>query len=211
MKKFQLTKLAMALVVVMFGFQAMAQGRIDLNGAKSAQQCTIASQDGLSATFSFGSIEATEVSNERGVFSFLEMDGAYSAGNIGEPNLPAANKLIAVPVGAKDVTVNVKNYTTEVYNLADYGINRIYPMQPKLRKDQKPEDIPFEYNEKAYAVRGFVERPIAHQGHPAADAGEWRGQHRCHHLYCRLFRFPAALRLQLIEARAIRLFRNLAG
>ena len=144
MKKFQLTKLAMALVVVMFGFQAMAQGRIDLNGAKSAQQCTIASQDGLSATFSFGSIEATEVSNERGVFSFLEMDGAYSAGNIGEPNLPAANKLIAVPVGAKDVTVNVKNYTTEVYNLADYGINRIYPMQPKLRKDQKPEDIPFE-------------------------------------------------------------------
>ena len=161
MKKFQLTKLAMALVVVMFGFQAMAQGRIDLNGAKSAQQCTIASQDGLSATFSFGSIEATEVSNERGVFSFLEMDGAYSAGNIGEPNLPAANKLIAVPVGAKDVTVNVKNYTTEVYNLADYGINRIYPMQPKLRKDQKPEDIPFEYNEKAYATRGFVERPIA--------------------------------------------------
>ena len=161
MKKNQLKKLAMALVVIMFGFQAFAQGRIDLNGAKSAQNCTVASQDGLTATFSFGSIEATEITNERGVFSFLEMDGAYSSGNIGEPNLPAANKLIAVPVGAKDVTVAVKGYTTEVYNLADYGINKIYPMQPKLRKDQKPEDIPFEYNEKAYATRGFVERPIA--------------------------------------------------
>ena len=161
MKKNQLKKLAMALVVIMFGFQAFAQGRIELNAAKSAQQCTNVTKDGFSATFSFSGIDATEVSNERGVFSFLEMDGAYSSGNIGDPNLPAANKLIAVPVGANDVTVAVKNYTTEVYNLAEYGINQIYPMQPKLRKDQKPEDIPFEYNEKAYAVRGYAERPIA--------------------------------------------------
>ena len=47
MKKFQLTKLAMALVVIMFGFQAFAQGRIDLNGAKSAQQCTNVTKDGF--------------------------------------------------------------------------------------------------------------------------------------------------------------------
>ena len=161
MKKIQLKKLAMALVVIMFGFQAFAQGRIELNGAKSAQNCTNVTKDGFSATFSFSGIDATEVSNERGVFSFLEMDGTYSSGNIGEPNLPAANKLIAVPVGANDVTVKVNGYTTEVYKLADYGINQIYPMQPKLRKDQKPEDIPFEYNAKAYAVRGFAERPIA--------------------------------------------------
>ena len=161
MKKFQLTRLAMALVVVMFGFQVFAQGRIELNGAKSAQNCTIASQDGLSATFSFSSIEATEVSTERGVFSNIVMDGTYPAGNVGEPNLPAANKLIAVPFGAKDVTVEVKGYTTEVYKLADYGINKIYPMQPRLRKDQNPEDVPFEYNAKAYQLRGFAGRPIA--------------------------------------------------
>lgn len=161
MKKFQLTKLAMALVVIMFGFQTFAQGRIELNGAKSAQNCTVASQDGLTATFSFSGIDATEVTNERGAFSVITMDGTYASGNIGEPNLPAANKLIAVPVGAKDITVKVNGYTTEVYKLADYGINQIYPMQLKLRKDQNPEDLPFEYNEKAYAVRGFAERPIA--------------------------------------------------
>ena len=161
MKKFQLTKLAMALVVVMFGFQAFAQGRIELNGAKSAQQCNTASQDGLSATFSFGSIEATEVSTERGMFSELTMDGTYPAGIVGEPMLPAANKLIAVPVGAKDLTVTVKSFTTEVYNLADYGIHQVYPQQPLLKKDQNPADVPFEYNEKAYAVRGFAERPLA--------------------------------------------------
>jgi len=161
MKKFQLTKLAMALVVIMFGFQAFAQGRIDLNGAKSAQQCTNVTKDGFSATFSFGSIEATEVSTERGMFSELTMDNTYPAGIVGEPMLPAANKLIAVPVGVKDVTVNVKSYTTEVYNLADYGIHQVYPQQPLLKKDQDPKDVPFEYNEKAYALRGFAERPIA--------------------------------------------------
>ena len=161
MKKNQLRKLAMALVVIMFGFQAFAQGRIELNGAKSAQNCTVASQDGLAATFSFSGIDATEVTNERGAFSVITMDGTYASGNIGEPNLPAANKLIAVPVGAKDITVKVNGYTTEVYKLADYGINQIYPMQFKLRKDQNPEDLPFEYNEKAYATRGFAERPIA--------------------------------------------------
>ena len=160
MKK-NLTKLAMALVVIMFGFQAFAQGRIELNAAKSAQQCTNETTEGFSATFSFASIEAYDVTTERGVFSNIEMDNTYSSGNIGEPNLPAANKLIAVPVGATDVKVEVKGYTTEVYNLADYGISQICPMQPKLRKDQKPEDIPFEFKAEAYARRGFAERPIA--------------------------------------------------
>ena len=161
MKKFQLKKLAMALVVIMFGFQAFAQGRIDLAGAKSAQACTVASTDGLTATFSFSGIDATEVTTERGVFSALTMDGTYQSGNLGEPNLPAANKLIAIPVGAKDVTVAVKGYTTQEFKLADYGINQIVPMQPKLRKDQKPEDIPFEYSAKAYAQKGYAERQLA--------------------------------------------------
>ena len=161
MKKLQLRKLAMVLVVVMFGFQAFAQGRIDLNGAKSAQTCTNATTEGFSATFSFGSIEATEVSTERGLFSELTMDNTYPAGLIGQPMLPAANKLIAVPVGAKDVTVNVKSYTTEVYNLADYGIHQVYPQQPLLKKDQDPKDVPFEYNEKAYTLRGFAKRQMA--------------------------------------------------
>ena len=161
MKKVSLLFSAFLLIGMLFSTQVMGQGRINLNGAKSAQECLNVTDDGFTATFSFSSIDAAEVSTERGVFSFITMDGTYSSGNLGEPDLPAANKLFAVPVGAKNVTVKVKSYTTEVYNLADYGINQIYPMQPKLRKDQKPGDIPFEYNAKAYAQRGFAERPIA--------------------------------------------------
>lgn len=161
MKKNQLKKLAMALVVIMFGFQAFAQGRIDLNSAKSAQQCTNVTTDGFSATFSFSSIEAADVTTERGVFSNITMDGTYPTGKVGEPTLPSANQLVAVPFGAKDVSVKVKGYTTEVYNLADYGIKQLNPNQHLLRKDQKPEDVPFEYNAEAYAKRGFAERQIA--------------------------------------------------
>ena len=149
------------MVGMLFSTQVMGQGRIDLNAAKSAQECLNATSDGFTATFSFSSIDAAEYTTERGVFSYITMDGTYPAGNIGDPTLPAANKLIAVPVGARDINVEVKNYSTTVYNLADYGIHNLYPQQTPLRKDQKPGDLPFEYNAKAYNTPGFVERPIA--------------------------------------------------
>ena len=151
----------MLLTGMLFSTQVMAQGRIDLNGAKSAQSCTTVTEDGFSATFSFGSIESVEVSTEKGVFSNIMMDYTYPAGNLGEPTLPTANKLLYIPFGATDLTVNVKSYNTEVYNLSEYGIHQLNPMQMPLRKDQKPSDIPFAYNEKAYTAKGFVERPIA--------------------------------------------------
>ena len=161
MKRASLLLSAFLLIGMLFSTQVMGQGRIDLNGARSAQQCLNTTDEGFTATFSFSSIDAAEVATERGVFSNITMDGTYAAGNIGDPSLPAANKLIAVPFGANNVSVEVKSYTTTVYNLADYGIHSIYPQQTPLRKDQKPEDVPFEYNAEAYATRGFVERPIA--------------------------------------------------
>jgi len=153
-------KLAIALVTVMFGFQTFAQGRIDLNPTmRGTQEATNVTASGFSATFSFNSIESQNVTTEKGMFSTLTMDNTYQAGNIGDPSLPTVNKLIAVPFGVKDVTVTVKNYTTTVYDLSEYGISTVAPMQIPVRKDQKPEDIPFSYNEQAYNLRGFAERP----------------------------------------------------
>ena len=121
MKKVTLLSAALLLIGMLFSTQVMAQGRIDLNGAKSAQSCATVSDNGFSASFSFGSIEAVEVSTEKGVFSNITMDGTYPAGNIGDPTLPAVNKLIAVPFGAQNVNVEVKSYSTTVYKLADYA------------------------------------------------------------------------------------------
>ena len=140
-------------------YNAQAQGRIDLDGTKSAQQCDNVTEKGFTATFSFGSIEARTVSTERGVFSEIAMSNTFNYGNPGEPSLPAVHQLVAVPFGAKDVSVEVKNYKTIVYNLSDYGIETVAPQQPSVRKDQK--EVPFHYNAEAYAKRGFAERPLA--------------------------------------------------
>ena len=161
MKRASLLLSAFLMVGMLFSTQVMGQGRIDLSGAKSAQECLNTTEDGFTATFSFGSIDATEIATERGVFSYITMDGTYPAGNIGDPTLPAANHLVAVPFGANNASVEVKSYSTTVYNLADYGIHSLYPQQTPLRKDQDPKDFPFDYNAKAYTTAGFVERPIA--------------------------------------------------
>ena len=161
MKKFSIITAMFLLMGMLFGTQAMAQGRIDLNGAKSAQRCANVTEDGFTATFSFSSIQATEINTEKGVFSTLTMDDTYPSGNVGEPMLPAVNKLIAVPFGAKIESLEVKSYTTTTYKLADFGINKVTPMQPMIRKNQNPEEVPFVYSAKAYNAKGFVERPIA--------------------------------------------------
>ena len=159
MKKFQLKKLAMALVVIMFGFQAFAQGRIDLapNGTKTqgAQHVTMS---GFDATFSYNSIESELVSTERGDFSIITMGNSVPAGNIGAPQVLVHRELIAVPFGATPV-VTVKNYTVNEYKLADFGIEKLYPMQPSQSKSET--EVEFVYNEAAYAAKGYDERPIA--------------------------------------------------
>ena len=160
MKKFGLLTAAFLMIGLLFGTQVMAQ-HIELGVTKSAQTCANVTDEGFTASFSFSSIDASEISTEKGMFSTLTMNGTYPSGNVGEPMLPAVNKLIAVPFGAKIDALEVKSYTTTTYSLADFGINKITPMQPRIRKDQKPEDVPFAYNEKAYATKGFVERPIA--------------------------------------------------
>ena len=159
MKKNQLRKLAMALVVIMFGFQAFAQGRIDLapKGVKAPEAQNV-SMSGFTATFSFNSIESELVSTERGDFSVISMGKSVPAGNIGEPQVLVNRELIAVPFGATPV-VTVKNYTVNEYNLADYGIEKLYPMQPSQSKSEK--DVKFAYNEAAYAAKGYDNRPIA--------------------------------------------------
>ena len=161
MKKSSLLTVAFLMIGMLFGVQAMAQGRIDFGRTSSAQECANVTDEGFTATFSFSGINATEVNTEKGVFSNITMDGTYPAGNVGEPSLPTVNKLIAVPFGAKIASLEVKSYSTTTYRLADYGIKTIMPQQPSVRKDQKPEDVKFAYNEKAYAAKTKSQRPIA--------------------------------------------------
>ena len=160
MKKTSLFFAVILFAGMLFCSQAMAQGRIELGVTKSAQQCTNLTNDGFTASFSFSSIEANTVKTEKGEFSDLFIENTYPTGNAGEPSLPAAHQLIAVPYGAKNVTATVVSYTTKEYKLADFGIKTIMPQQYSLRKDQDPSTVPFEYNTKAYATKGYLSRDI---------------------------------------------------
>ena len=159
MKRVSLLMSAVLLIGTLLSTQVMAQGRINLNAAKTTQECKNVHLDGFSASFSYSSIESQKVNTEKGVFSIINMGKSIPAGNIGEPQVPVTRELIAVPFGANPV-VTVKNYTVEEYNLADFGIERLYPQQPSQSKSEK--DVKFIYNEAAYAAKGFDEsRPIA--------------------------------------------------
>ena len=159
MKRASLLFSAFLLIGMLFSTQVMAQGRINLGRANSTSECADITMTGFSASFSYGSIESEPMQTERGTFSRIIMGNSVPGGNIGEPQVPVTRELIAVPFGATPV-VNVKSYTVTEYNLADYGIERIYPQQPSVSKSEK--DVKFAYNEAAYAAKGYdEERPLA--------------------------------------------------
>ena len=147
MKRVSLLLSAVLLIGTLFSTQVMAQGRINLNAARTTQECKNVTMNGFSASFSYSSIESQTVNTEKGVFSILNMGNSVAAGNIGDPQVVVTRELIAVPFGATPV-VTVKNYTVEEYNLADYGIERLYPQQPSQSKSEK--EVKFAYNEAAY-------------------------------------------------------------
>ena len=158
MKRANLLFSAFLLIGMLLSTQMMAQGRISLGRANTTSECADITMTGFSASFSYGSIESEPVQTEKGTFSRITMGNSIPGGNIGEPQVPVTRELIAVPFGATPV-VNVKSYSVTEYNLADYGIERIYPQQPSQSKSEK--EVKFAYNEAAYASRNYDERPLA--------------------------------------------------
>ncbi len=148
----------LSLVLLAFGLSTMAQ-QIQLRSADKAE-CVKSDMTGLRASFSFSTIEAEDVESERGTFSWLSMPNTVIGGNEGEPQIPVINQLIAVPFGANP-WIEIKNYSSTDYRLEDLGIKTLVPRQPSVRKDKRPEDVPFVMNEAAYQTRGLRSEPTA--------------------------------------------------
>ncbi len=154
MKKHFLLALAMT-----FCLGVMGQQTIQLRSADKAE-CVSSDYQQLKASFSFSTIQAENMSTQRGQFSWLSMPNTTIGGNVGAPQIPVVNELIAVPFGATP-SIRVTNYSTTDYRLEDLGIQTLIPRQPSLRKDQRPEDVPFVYNEAVYQTRGLRSEPQA--------------------------------------------------
>ena len=141
------------------GITAMAQQRIQLRSTDRAE-CVKSDIRSLQASFSFSTIEAEKVDTQRGQFSSLSMPNTVLGGNEGDPQIPVVSQVIAVPVGANPI-IRVTSYSTTDYRLEDLGIRTLVPRQPSLRKDKRPEDVPFVYNANAYQTRGMRSEPQA--------------------------------------------------
>lgn len=161
LQNFTFKKMAMTCVMFLLSMSLFAQSHIDLNpsNAKGVQSSNM-SMKGFNATFSINSIEAGNVNTEKGVFSILSFNNSIPSGEAGSPQLPVIRELLAVPFGSTPV-VTIKNYTTKEYKLSEYGIEKVYPNQPSVRKDINPEDVEFVYNAASYNARSYNERPIA--------------------------------------------------
>lgn len=145
-------------LVVAFGATAQ-NGRIGLNSGSEVRSFGTNS-DGFSAVFSFSEIGSQKMETPQGEFSLLNIEGCIPSGHDGTPTIPMFHKMIAAPCGA-ELSVKVVSYTQNEYQLGDYGIGKLMPCQPSLRKDQNPDGVPFAYDEKAYMESRYGYRPIA--------------------------------------------------
>ena len=153
-------KVVIALLAMILSVSVMAQEKIQLRSVDKAE-CVKSDMTSLKASFSFSTIEAQDYQSERGTFSWLSLPNTVIGGNEGDPQIPVVNEVIAVPFGANP-RIEITSYSTTDYRLEDFGIHTLVPRQPSLRKDQRPEEVPFVYNEAAYqSTRGLFSEPQA--------------------------------------------------
>ena len=118
------------------------------------------SMSGFSTTFSFNSIESESISNEKGEFSEIYIDGSFPYGEVGSPSLPMITRMIAIPQGATPV-VTVNGYSENEYALSDYDIKTLSAQQAPVRKDIDPTTVEYVVSDAAYARDTYTTDEIA--------------------------------------------------
>ncbi len=159
MRKF----LSLVSLLVLLCFTGMSQDYvIPLNSGKSQSEVLENNSSSLRMVFNLANIYGNNVTAKNGMgFTEFYFSKGYFSGQIGEPKLPAFKQLIQIPLGA-DAVVNVKGFSKNEIKLEDVGIfNKLYPVQPSLRKDQNINDVKFEYSEQSYKKEGYIGKPVA--------------------------------------------------
>ena len=115
---------------------------------------------GFKASFSFSTLEASNIETTKGELSEIHIDGAFFTGNVGEPQLPMFTRLIAIPTGATPI-VSVGGYSETEYTLSDYGMGTVAAMQAPVHKSVDPSTVEYAFNEATYARNSYNDDPIA--------------------------------------------------
>lgn len=151
-----------SLLLLVFGMATvMAATTIKVSDAENG--VTILGQDpgGITLRINVGELEAVPVTTKAGAFTMLSAKGLSLSSRVGEPALPVATQLIAVPEAA-DLRVEVLATQSSEYDLSQFGISSpLMPAQPSLSKSDDPAKVPFEYNVDLYKNAGYYSLPVA--------------------------------------------------
>ena len=108
----------------------------------------------------YAQLQPVRMEKPQGVFHELNLQGNLFDGQVGEPKLPVTQRLIEIPFGA-DVEVKVLGFNEQEFDLVDYGIEKIMPVQPLVSKNDVLEAAPFVMNENVYALDEYIGQPLA--------------------------------------------------
>ncbi len=115
---------------------------------------------GFEVEFQLGEYKLIEAQTKGGIFDVLHVDGYAYTNKIGEPNLPLARKIIAVPVGA-DVRFTFSMRNQMEISASDNRLkNKIMPAQEPVSKSADPAMIPFEYKAGSYSRDTFTDDEV---------------------------------------------------
>jgi hypothetical protein len=116
---------------------------------------------GVNLRMDLGAIDFYDVNTKGGDFTLMVAKGLTRSFEVGEPNIPKANKLLSIPFGSQ-LQVEVLDYEVQELNLRDLGYtNPLMPVQPSLSKSDDPESVPFEIDQMVYQMDQTYALPMA--------------------------------------------------
>lgn len=153
-------KLSFLLIFLTLCMHPFAQTVISLGRAADQIKTLEDNVTRLHVEFDYASLQANTVETKQGQFAELLLEGGLFDGAVGTPKLPISQQLIEIPFGAVP-EVKILRYTTQEFDLADFGIAKLVPMQAPVSKNDLPEDMPFAYDETSYAIDDYVGQTLA--------------------------------------------------
>lgn len=148
------------LALIGLASRATAEQTVRFNNSANQVNLIQQDQDGFTVQLNVGSIDFMSISTDSGEFTLPVAKGLARSQDIGNPDLPLANKLIAIPLGC-ELRTEVLNSEVREISLGDYGVTApLMPVQPSLSKSADPSTVPFEFNRETYLKSGYYQLPV---------------------------------------------------
>jgi len=146
-------------VLLALSIPAVADQVVQLSAEQNGVTLMHQDNNGLTLKLEIGQVNFGDVQTKEGLFSMMAVPGLTRSHRIGEPSLPMAIKLLAIPQGCQ-VEARIVSSEVQEIDLADLDISTLLmPVQPSLSKSDDPMSVAFEFDRALYQQPGFYSMP----------------------------------------------------